>query len=320
MIGLNSCYFVCYYGEIMTTQGCPLCKGDGISSYLQSEKILKCNQCNLVFMSSEQIPDNLDSYYQNNVFYANNAHSLALTNRMSKSAAFYLKTIMGFTKPNPDKLLVDIGSNYGSLLEVANEAGFHSVGLEKNRYLVEIGKERGLDVHDSDLAKLSVSNPINVITALHVIEHLLDPKSFLQTIFNRLEPGGILLIGTPNIESYLAKKDGLSWKYIAYEHLFYFSPKVLSELLSETGFEIIEIKKDNTNLYDQSIKKLLHYLVGKPETRNRFFQKSYEGRDKIVAPTTSIFRRMIKKLLVFIIKILGREDFILIVAKKKNSP
>lgn len=270
-------------------------------------------------MAPEQIQENLDSYYQNNVFYANNANNPLLIKGMARSAVFYLKTITRHVKPDQNKLLIDIGSNYGSLLEVANEAGFHSIGLEKNKYLLEMGKKRGLDVYNTDLAELSVSNPISVVTALHVLEHLVDPKKFLETIFNRLEPNGFLLIGVPNIESYLAKKDGLSWKYIAYEHLFYFSPKVLSKLLSETGFEIIEIKKDNTNLPDQGIKKLLHYLIGKPETRNRFFQKNYEGRDKIAAPTTSIVRKIIKRVLILIIEILGREDFILITARKVSK-
>lgn len=296
---------------------CLLCQSNQIESYLKSDRVLRCSSCGIVFLAPEQVPASLGDYYQNNVFYADNASNPVLVKSMIRAAHFYLKTIIKYLKPCPDKLFIDMGSNYGVLVEEASRLGFGAIGLEKNIFLVEAGRKRGLTISTQDLAELNTTQAPLVITAMHVLEHLSDPRAFVEEVYKKLAPTGILAVAVPNIASYLAKKDGLSWRYIALEHLSYFSPEVLKRLLKQSGFEILEIRADNTNLADLSIKKLLHYLVGPAITRDRFQMKNWQGR-RSAGESISVSwpRRCLKNMIILAIKILQREDFILIIGQK----
>jgi len=298
----------------MISHKCNLCGSDRLDLYCQSDKMLQCLDCGIVFLAPEQISTNFDSYYQDNVFYAQNATNPDLVRQMSQTAYFYLKTISRYVKDPVGKLLVDVGSNYGALVEEAVLIGFKAIGLEKNNILVEAGVKRGLNILTNDLAELE--GTVDVITAMHVLEHLTDPRSFIKDVHQKLAPSGVFVIGIPNIESHLAKKDGLSWRYIALEHLFYFSKEVLTKILKQEGFEVIGVKQDGSNLTGLSIKKLLHYLMGGPITRDRFQMKSWEGRATGPQIKSSFFRSFLKRILILLIKILHREDFILIITKK----
>ena len=301
----------------MSSCQCLLCQSNQIESYLKSDRVLRCSSCGIVFLAPEQVPAGLGDYYQNNAFYADNASNPVLVKSMIRAAHFYLQTIIKYLKPGSDKLFIDVGSNYGVLVEEASRLGFGAIGLEKNTFLVEAGQKRGLTISTQDLAELSTTQAPLVITVMHVLEHLSDPRAFVEEVYKKLAPAGLLAVAVPNIDSYLAKKDGLSWRYIALEHLTYFSPKVLKRLLSQAGFEILEIRSDDTNLSGLSIKKLLHYLVGPAIARDRFQMKNWQGRSPAV-PTISVSwpRRFLKYILIMAIKILQREDFILIIGQK----
>ena len=302
----------------MDNSECHLCGSERTSLYLGSDKILHCNSCDVVFLAPERIPANLDSYYQNNAFYAENADNPDLVRRMIKSAKFYLKIITKYIQPINNNLLIDIGSNYGALVEEASRSGFKAIGLEKNHFLAQKGRQRGLDIFEDNLVDLAVSFPVKIITAMHVLEHLTNPQSFIKDAYKKLVSNGLFIIGVPDIESYLAKKDGLSWRYIALEHLFYFSEKVLRQMLEGEKFEVLAVKRDATNLANQSFKKLLYYFVGKPVIRDRFQAKSFLGRNSGLVSRPNWPKRVLKKLLILTIKILRREDFIIIIAKKKE--
>lgn len=300
----------------MANDRCALCDSGKIGLYCTCDKMLFCHQCGVVFLAPGQVPAKLDDYYQNNPFYAQNATNPDSVRQMIWTARFYLKAIIRHLKNPAGKLLVDVGSNYGILVEEALKIGFKAIGLEKNSWLVAAGQKRGLNILTSDLSKLAVADPLKVITAMHVLEHLTDPRSFIKDAYQKLTPTGILAIGVPNIKSYLAKKDGLSWRYVALEHLFYFSTEVLAQLLKQEGFEIIEVKQDGSNLTGLSIKKLLHYLVGDPIMRDRFQMKNWGNRASKPEGQPNWVKKVLKKILIFVIKILRREDFILIIARK----
>ena len=300
----------------MASYQCDLCGGE-TSFYRQSEKMRQCLLCGVVSLSPDLIPTNLNSYYENNIFYTENAKDPVSVAGMIRSARFYLSLLKKYIRPSGGQLLVDVGANFGILVEESIRQGFQAIGLEKNKSLILVGLERGLNISDTNLSELVTSNQVAVITAMHVLEHLTQPRSLINDAFQKLAVGGILMLGIPNMDSYLAQKDGLSWRYVALEHLYYFSPKTLSQILIEEGFEILAIKRDGTNLADLSLKKLLRYLIGGPLSRDRFQPKNTSGRQVAPTPKKNLFRLIIKNMIIFLIKILRREDFIVIVARKK---
>jgi 2-polyprenyl-3-methyl-5-hydroxy-6-metoxy-1,4-benzoquinol methylase len=83
----------------------------------------------------------------------------------------------------------------------------------------------------------------DVITLWHVIEHLRHPEQTLRKIFELLKPGGMLLVGTPNVTSVWSKLFGRYWDglHIPF-HLYLFNSDTLSRALAAAGFTIQSLK------------------------------------------------------------------------------
>jgi SAM-dependent methyltransferase len=72
----------------------------------------------------------------------------------------------------------------------------------------------------------------------HVLEHLRDPLQGLRFAGRLLKPTGTLVIQVPNISSIQARLFGTRWYGLDVpRHLINFSPKALSFLLDEAGYE-----------------------------------------------------------------------------------
>jgi SAM-dependent methyltransferase len=84
-----------------------------------------------------------------------------------------------------------------------------------------------------DLGKLAGS--FDVVTAIEVLEHLIDPVSVLKEIRALLKPGGISFLATGNAQPY---RDRLpSWSYVIPEiRLGYFEPETMAEAMLRSGF------------------------------------------------------------------------------------
>jgi SAM-dependent methyltransferase len=81
----------------------------------------------------------------------------------------------------------------------------------------------------------------DVVLAIHVIEHVVDPGHFLQVMSMRLKKGGSLLLATPDIGSMIARVLREKWWYIQVPHIYYFNEKTIKALLAKYGFETQKI-------------------------------------------------------------------------------
>ena len=77
-----------------------------------------------------------------------------------------------------------------------------------------------------------------MIATFHVIEHVDSPRSFVRAAAERLKPGGLLVIETPNIDSLPYKILKARWRQFIPEHYFFFDPKTMSRLLLDNGLKM----------------------------------------------------------------------------------
>lgn len=131
---------------------------------------------------------------------------------------------------------LDIGSGSGALLNFFQEVmGTKSKGVEPDNKYRDYSKERGLEVYSS-LQEYLENNQVqpDIVTLSHVLEHLDDPASFLNHLRSSvLNPTGYLLIEVPNLFFH---------EYFELAHVFAFSKDSLTNLLFESGFEVINSK------------------------------------------------------------------------------
>ena len=99
-------------------------------------------------------------------------------------------------------------------------------------------RERGLTMHHTSVEDFSPPAPYDTITAFDVLEHLREPRAFLDRLRGWLAPGGTLALTLPDVSSvYPRLLMGRHWFYYApSDHLHYFDPRTITRLLGDHGF------------------------------------------------------------------------------------
>lgn len=150
--------------------------------------------------------------------------------------------------------LLDIGCSYGICVKAANDLGFDASGIEPARHAAAYAK-KVLHVHvfQTTIQKAHIkSNSFDVITLYDVLEHIPDIKSFLKEIRRILKPNGLLVVQSPNIESFAARILKTRWNWLLIpHHLWHFTPTSLLRVLINEKFTVIDTLTED-NVFDFS--------------------------------------------------------------------
>ena len=169
---------------------------------------------------------------------------------------------------------VDIGCGRGEWLQILREEGFCGVGIDLNRVMIDLCKQKDLEAYEYDaLSYLNTaqSESIGVITGFHIVEHLPFKSliSLLSESLRVLTPGGIVIFETPNSHNILVAT-----------HNFYIDPTHRNPLPSELTQFLLEhigftsVKVFNLHSYNDEIK-----LRGNEPVSQRFNDYFYGSQD-----------------------------------------
>jgi 2-polyprenyl-3-methyl-5-hydroxy-6-metoxy-1,4-benzoquinol methylase len=139
----------------------------------------------------------------------------------------------------PAARVLDIGAGRGRLVTALNEAGFSASGIEASRRSTALARQAGVAVQRRDLYEHAEAD-LDAAVMWHVLEHLDDPPTALATVRGWLRPGGLLLVGVPNLASLQAELAGDGWFHLdAPRHRVHFTADGLRRLLARSGFEVV---------------------------------------------------------------------------------
>ncbi len=141
--------------------------------------------------------------------------------------------------------MLELSCGDGVFLENARDIGItRSVGLEPHTLAFETARQRGLDIRHGWLEALDHDEHFDAAVMLDGIEHVADPIPFLARVRHHLQPGGRLLLTTPNLRSFLAMASGRRWvSYKVPQHVFYYSPRSVRSLLQRAGYDVLETRR-----------------------------------------------------------------------------
>lgn len=107
--------------------------------------------------------------------------------------------------------LLEIGCGEGFFLKAVQKefSKCNTVGLELNDIAVKKLSEEGICALNQSIEDHALANicAYDIIYAFQVLEHIADVKSFLDSCFQALKPGGIIFFGVPNNDSFIFKND-----------------------------------------------------------------------------------------------------------------
>jgi len=164
---------------------------------------------------------------------------------------------------------LDVGCSSGALLEVALRCGFNAHGAEPAEQAAQTASAipnahvfKGF-LHD---AKYS-DNHFDIITLFEVIEHLTDPVDLISEITRILKPGGILLIGTGNADSWTVQIQSEKWEYFDIAghggHISFFTPKSMRKLAKLCKLDVKEVSTKRVNLGERKNVSFLFYQLNR---------------------------------------------------------
>lgn len=139
--------------------------------------------------------------------------------------------------------ILDFGCGNGEMI-YALKNFFEIEGLEPEVQARNNCLSAGLKIHPSTDGLLKNSVKFDLISLFHVVEHFYSPAIELKNIRDLLNPGGLLVIETPNSKDALLseyKSDAFSSFTYWSHHPMLHSKTSLSSLVSRAGFQISAI-------------------------------------------------------------------------------
>jgi SAM-dependent methyltransferase len=149
----------------------------------------------------------------------------------------------------PEDLVVDIGSNDGTLLENFAAAGQKVLGIEPTR-AGELARERGIQTMTAFFGPEAAREvradygPATLITAANVFAHIPDVHEVVDAIVSLLEPEGVFVSESGYFREIV---ETLQYDTIYHEHLRYYTLTSLRSLLEPHGLRIFHAKRIPTH-------------------------------------------------------------------------
>ena len=212
---------------------CCVCGGD-LAKHDKISGLLKCSSCGFVCADTSITNEELKLLYTKKYFngeeYTNYLVDKDLHIKNFKRRIKRLDKISGGIK---GKSVFEIGCAYGFFLAVASEYSEDVSGIDISNDAVEYSKSCSWNAECGDyIDSPAKKNSKDFICMWDTIEHLSNPKGYLEKISEELKSGGFLAITTGDIDSLNARLRGRKWRQIhPPTHLHYFSKKTLIDFL-----------------------------------------------------------------------------------------
>jgi SAM-dependent methyltransferase len=148
-------------------------------------------------------------------------------------------------KLGSDDLVVDIGSNDGTLIANFKDAGHRVLGIEPTE-VGALAQARGIPTlrrYFTPAVAAEVRRkhgPARVVTAANCFAHIEDVHAVIAGIIDLLAPDGVFISESHYLVGLL---DRLQYDTIYHEHLRYYSLTSLSHLLAMHGLEVFHARK-----------------------------------------------------------------------------
>jgi len=200
--------------------------------------IRKCNKCGLLFNSPRLSDEELSNLYDAN-YYFFQRYDLDEFRRISD---VFLRTVSLIQNEVIERRVAEIGSAKGYLLALLKRLGWSVQGIEISAEASEYAISRfGVPTFTGTIEDYSNSNHKDifpVVLAIDVIEHVADPKDFLNSVDKIVSNTGLLIIDTPNGNSQNIEYLGSKWKGFNPFHIYVISSHILQSLLVNMDYSI----------------------------------------------------------------------------------
>ena len=135
--------------------------------------------------------------------------------------------------------MLDVGCGNGAMLRAFSQAmpGWSLAGTELgDKYRGTIESIAGVE-RLYTCSPWEVSGEFDVISMIHVLEHIPHPEAYLKQLLTKLRPGGLLIVELPH---HVANP----FELLIADHCTHFAADTAATLLQRSGFDVLQAADD----------------------------------------------------------------------------
>jgi SAM-dependent methyltransferase len=198
-----------------------------------------CHDCGHVFTLFAVSPE--DRYQKHDYSYDSSNSKVAIEH--FKEFAQAVITEAGL---NSNSLVVDIGSNIGTLLShVAAIGKCKILGVEPSSNIAALAVKQGVPTivdffNASTVSQILKHQPVDALLSSNVVNHADDLNALLVDAKSALASNGVFVFEVPYL---LDLVQGTAFDTIYHEHVHYYGVKPLAACLARHGFTIYKVER-----------------------------------------------------------------------------
>jgi SAM-dependent methyltransferase len=221
------------------TIGCPLCGPTRARPWRRDRgfAVVECLSCGLRLTWPPPTPEQLAHFYAPDDYYEARGMGASAAAEWNERARGILSQI-----PCCVERALDMGAGQGHLVAALLSLGIGAEGLEP----LASGREAALRLHGVRLLEsvpASRAGTWDLITLVHVLEHVREPIATLTQLSALLSEAGHVFIDVPHAGSIEYWRPRRRRELLALPgHLFHFTPRSLTCLVERAGLEVVSVR------------------------------------------------------------------------------
>jgi 2-polyprenyl-3-methyl-5-hydroxy-6-metoxy-1,4-benzoquinol methylase len=213
---------------------------------------VECGNCGHLFLSTQPTQEVMRRVYQED------GEVRRAQNALYMDDALFSRRVAHIARPKVEHvqscvpgqgLWLDVGCASGEILSAAQDAGWRVQGIDADPGEVEFARRKGFNVTQDFLRadnSYKYVRDAQVVSALNIVEHLVEPSALVCAISSHLRSGTHAIIEVPrhpSLSSFAAMLyPQLACRHLfAPEHLHVFTEQSMALLLDRAGLRPVSI-------------------------------------------------------------------------------
>lgn len=232
---------------------CIACNNESsFKNFKEDDKVIICKKCNAIFTKnpvSEKVWYEADSP---NISFMKKIKAIIQNHQSKQNSIDYIKYLKTKTKMDFKKVL-EVGANRGFFVDMMNELGVDTIGIESNKNLIKSSKSKKIKWGFFD-KNYETKNTYDLICLTHMIYFLRDNYAILKKAKSLLSKNGMIFISTLNPESKFIELEIKTEPLSDWANMI-FSQKNFKSLQENLGLELLDYTTYKSNVHIDTVEK-----------------------------------------------------------------
>jgi 2-polyprenyl-3-methyl-5-hydroxy-6-metoxy-1,4-benzoquinol methylase len=230
-------------------RACPVCGGQDRGPHWEKAglRIVRCRTCAMIYTSPAPVGMVSGQFYDTEGadYYLSPAKL-----ESDYADVRFERELRLFREFCPRGAVLDVGCSSGAFLFQLQKrwpGDYAILGTDVSGAPLNYAESRGVPVVRGDFLEQRFGDrAFDAVTFWAVLEHLAEPKRFLDKAAALLRPGGMCFVLVPNGRSLAVRLLGAQYRYVYPQHLNYFTAQTLTRLCA-AKFEVVETRFTHFN-------------------------------------------------------------------------